>query len=183
MGISGGRQPAGAIRFSPLPFVVHLVLVLCLCLISTVVQAQLPPACPALKVSLKTNSRAADAKPLRPGHDSLGVMVTVTNVGAAPLEGVGLRVTIPLQIRYSSVKISPSIKYGGSNNPLFQAPQVYWPNFALPVGKTRGRKFLLKGPVSHCQQSGAFTVQAAAYILGRNCSTSAVLPVQVLIVW
>lgn len=134
--------------------------------------AQPAPACPDLAVRMA-------AKPsIRAPGSLLFIKVRVVNTGATTLNDVGLRITVPLSVAYNKAAVWPRIKGGqGSSSPLFQAPQVYWPNFSLEPKK--GRTFRLRGRVSTCQQAGTYTLQAAAYRPSTNCSTPAPKLVQV----
>lgn len=129
-------------------------------------RAQLPPACPGLAVTLSTKPA------IRKAGGPLLVQVKVRNTGATALSDVGLRVTVPLNVKYNKLTVHPGIKGSdGTSNPLALKPQVFWPLFSLDAGK--GRTFRLRGALSKCQEGGSFDIKAAAYILSRNCSSAA----------
>ena len=131
------------------------------------VQAQVP-VCPGLQVT-------ATAKP-RTTRKPLTIMAKVRNTGATALPDVGLRVTVPATVSYKRATAHPAIK-DGTRNPIFKAPNTYWPRFSLAAGKAR--IFKLQGYIDECQVAGAFTVEVAAYIAGSNCTTRAAGPLQV----
>lgn len=118
-------------------------------------------ACPSLAVEVSTSPTA---------RKQFGVTVKVRNIGSAALQNVGLRVTVPLNVTYDEVKVQPPLEDGSAQGPVFLAPYVYWPGFSLKAGKAR--TFRLEGKVAKCQDPGTFALQAAAYQLSANCSTS-----------
>lgn len=129
--------------------------------------AQPPPTCPNLAVAMY----ARPAAPRKPGA-RLAVVVKVRNTGAAPLQDVGLRVTVPLNVTYKRPMVLPPIKGGPTARPVYEFPQIYWPGFSLDGGKSR--YFRLRARISKCQPAGTFALEAAAYRLSLNCSTPAI---------
>lgn len=106
--------------------------------------------------------------------------VSVRNKGRANLKDVGLRVSVPLDVKYKrgAAKVVPAFKWGeGGAEPIFERPQVYWPRFALAAGQSR--LFRLKAHVRKGQPAGAFPIGVAAYRPGLNCSTGPKKPVTV----
>lgn len=137
-------------------------------------QVQPVPTCPGIHV-------AAHVFPLQGKAGApLRVYVSVRNKGRANLKDVGLRVSVPLDVKYKAgaAKVVPAFKWGeGGAEPVFGKPQGYWPRFALAAGQSR--LFRLKAQVRKGQPAGAFPIGVAAYRPGLNCSSGPKKSVQV----
>lgn len=158
----------------PLPLLLRLLLLLAAAVVTG--RAQPVPTCPGIQVA----AYAFPAFGTKPGA-SVRVYVSVRNKGRNPLRDVGLRVSLPqLEVRYKTgaAKVIPAFKWGeGATDPVFEAPQVYWPRFTLNGGQTR--LFRLKAQVRKTQLPGTFPVGVAAYRPGLNCSSGPKTPLQV----
>lgn len=126
--------------------------------------------CPQLAATL--NAMPAGTKLAAKPGGKFRVMVTVMNTGSTDVEDAGLRITLPFSLNKMSASTSP---IGGSKSVrgVTVAPpsSLYWTTFPLKAKKKI--RFKLAGALSPCQEVGFFQLEAAAYLAGRNCSSTA----------
>jgi hypothetical protein len=112
------------------------------------------------------------------------VQAKLSNTGTTILEGVALRISLPLDVDVKKVNVFPPIAKGGrakqSNQAIVEtAPptNIYWVN--MPIAPGKSRRFKIKALIGKCQEeAGSLNVEAAAYIPSLNCTRSAVKEVR-----